>query len=118
VIAMHIDVVLIGVAVADLDPALTWYERLFGRPPDLVPNATEAAWQLTAGGWIYVVCDPGRAGHGIVTLVVEDLDDVWRRIRERGVSPEPIQGLGTAGRKALIADPAGNTIALAEPASG
>jgi predicted enzyme related to lactoylglutathione lyase len=113
---MHIDVVLTGMAVADLDLARTWYERLFGRPADLVPNATEAAWQLTAGGWIYVVCDPERAGRGIVTLVVEDLDDVCRRIGERGVSTGPILSLGAVGRKALIADPEGNTIALAEPA--
>jgi predicted enzyme related to lactoylglutathione lyase len=113
---MHIDVVFTGMAVADLDPALTWYERLFGRPPDVLPNDTEAAWQLTAGGWIYVVCDPGRAGHGIVTLVVEDLDGVCRRIRERGVTPEAIRSLGAAGRQALISDPEGNTLALAEPA--
>jgi hypothetical protein len=27
-----------GIPVADLDVAARWYERLWGRPPDLEPN--------------------------------------------------------------------------------
>jgi hypothetical protein len=32
-----------GIAVADYPAALEFYERLFDRPPDLLPHATEAA---------------------------------------------------------------------------
>jgi len=115
---MKADVLFSGLPVADLSTALAWYERLLGRAADLVPNDSEAAWQLTAGGWIYVVRDPERAGHTIVTLIVDDLDGVCERIRERGISHGQIQSLGAAGRKALVTDPEGNTIALAEVASG
>ena len=31
-----------GVAVADLAAEIDWYTRLFGRPPDILPNADEA----------------------------------------------------------------------------
>ncbi|HEY4429287.1 MAG TPA: hypothetical protein VGN08_13885 [Solirubrobacteraceae bacterium] len=27
-----------GISVADRDAAAAWYERLTGRPPDLIPN--------------------------------------------------------------------------------
>ncbi|HTN22438.1 MAG TPA: VOC family protein [Solirubrobacteraceae bacterium] len=112
---MQADVVFAGLAVADLEPALAWYERLFGRAPDLVPNDTEACWQLATGGWIYVVLDPERAGRGIVTLIVTGLEAVCDEIRERGLVPGPIAPIGGAGYKALLTDPAGNTVALAEP---
>lgn len=44
--------VFAGLAAADHDRARAWYERLLGRPPDLVPNENEAAWQLAGTGWI------------------------------------------------------------------
>jgi predicted enzyme related to lactoylglutathione lyase len=114
---MKADVLFSGLPVADLSTALEWYERLLGRAADLIPNDSEAAWQLSTGGWIYVVRDPERAGHSIVTLIIEDLDGVCERIRERGVSHGEIQSVGTAGRKAFVTDPEGNTIALTELAS-
>jgi hypothetical protein len=54
--------VFAGVAVADLDSGLAWYERLPGRPPDFLPNENEAVWQLAGTGWIYLVGDADRAG--------------------------------------------------------
>src|SRR2546423_4900651 len=38
------------IPVAHRDAAVGWYERLVGRPPDLVPNDDEAAWRLTETG--------------------------------------------------------------------
>jgi PhnB protein len=37
-----------GIPVAGYADARAWYERLFGRPPDLIPNENEAAWQLSS----------------------------------------------------------------------
>ncbi len=114
---MEPTVLFAGLAVTELDAALAWYETLLGRPPDLVPNATEAAWQLTGGGWIYVVLDPARAGQGIVTLIVAALDRLREELEGRGIVAGPIQAVGAAARKSLLTDPAGNTIALAEVAA-
>jgi len=35
-----------AVPVADLKASVRWYGRLFGRRADLIPNDTEAAWQV------------------------------------------------------------------------
>jgi hypothetical protein len=90
---MHCTHVFAGLAVADLPAALAWYERMLGRPPDLVPNWNEAAWQLTDSGWIYVVGDSTRAGKALLTLLVDDLDDRIAEFAERGLAPLRIDTL-------------------------
>jgi catechol 2,3-dioxygenase-like lactoylglutathione lyase family enzyme len=102
-----------GVPVADIASARAWYERLLGRPPDLIPNENEVAWQLAEAGWIYVVGDPARAGRTLLTLIVDDLDLELARLAERGVAAGPIaEG---AVRKLEIADPDGNKITFGQP---
>jgi hypothetical protein len=41
----------------------------------MLPNDDEAAWQLTGGGWLYVLRDADRAGRAVVTLLVDDPDE-------------------------------------------
>src|SRR5688500_11234798 len=52
---MAITYVFAGIPTAHYATALPWYERLFGRAPDMLPQDEEAAWQLTNTGWIYLV---------------------------------------------------------------
>jgi hypothetical protein len=47
---MAIDKVLANVAVDDFPSALTWYERLLGRPADAAPMEGLAEWHLAEGG--------------------------------------------------------------------
>ena len=47
---MAIDKVLADVAVDDFASALTWYERLLGRPADAEPMDGLAEWHLAEGG--------------------------------------------------------------------
>jgi catechol 2,3-dioxygenase-like lactoylglutathione lyase family enzyme len=101
-----------GVPVADLDRALAWYERLLGRPPDRRPHAREAVWQLLDGGLIYLVADSGRAGHALVTVIVEDLEATAGELRERGLAPGAIESLASGARKLELADPDGNRISF------
>lgn len=54
--------VFASIPVGDRDAAVSWYGRLLGRPPDLIPNKDEAAWRITDSGWIYVIADAVRAG--------------------------------------------------------
>ena len=35
---MAIDVLFAGIPVAELDPAIDWWERFLGRPADMTPN--------------------------------------------------------------------------------
>jgi hypothetical protein len=109
-----VEYVFAGVATADIAAARDWYERLFGRPPDLLPNNREACWQLAGAGWMYVVEDPERAGRGLLTLLVDDLDGLVAGLVERGIEPGPIVPEGGAGRKSVVTDPEGSTIAFAQ----
>ncbi|HEX2103314.1 MAG TPA: VOC family protein [Solirubrobacteraceae bacterium] len=108
------DILFAGVPVADLDAARGWYERLLGRPPDLVPNASEVAWQLAEAGWIYVVTDAERAGRALLTLIVDDLDGLLGALAGRGLAAGPVETLGNGVRRTEIADPEGNRIAFGE----
>ncbi len=102
--------VFAGIPVAHRDAAAAWYERLTGRPPDLLPNEDEAAWQLTETGWIYLIADADRAGSGLHTLLVDDLDGFLAGLADHGISAGPIETIGGAVRHAIVTDPDGNRL--------
>ena len=70
--ALTITHVFAGVAVADYDSALAWYQRFFGRSPDVIVTENEAMWQVAETGWIYVVGDANRTGSALLTLMVDE----------------------------------------------
>jgi catechol 2,3-dioxygenase-like lactoylglutathione lyase family enzyme len=99
--------------VADYAPAFAWYARLFGRQPDMSPHATEAVWRLTSTCSIYVVQDQKRAGRGLITLAVDDLDAHEGHLREAGIAFET-QADGNAPRRLVVNDGDGNTLTFFE----
>jgi predicted enzyme related to lactoylglutathione lyase len=107
--------VFAAIPVADIGAARAWYERLFGRPPDLLPNDNEAAWQMTDTGWVYIVGDAEHAGGSLVTLLVDDLEERVAAMAVRGVAASAgIQAVPGVGREIVIADPDGNRLKLAQ----
>lgn len=104
--------------MADLDEALSWYERLFGRPADIIPNKDEAMWCVAGSGWLYVIKDSERAGHTIVTISVSDLDQFVADLASQGISAGPVTSVGGAGRKASMVDLDGNVINVIQVAAG
>ena len=115
---MDVKVLFAGVAVTDLHGARLWYERLFDRPADVVPDDNEVMWRAAGdAGWLYVVVDRERAARSLVALSVADLDSELAALRGRGIEPETVEQVGDAGRKATLCDPDGNTIALIEVAT-
>src|SRR4051812_8020747 len=101
---MSVEYLFAALPVADYASARAWYERFFGRDPDLVPNEIEACWQMTKTAWVYIIEDVDRAGTGLVTLLVDDLA-AWT---EEG--DDSIPGM----RRAEITDPDGNRIQVAQ----
>lgn len=110
------EVLFAGVRVRELQRASEWYERLFGRGPDIVPNEDEVMWRITDGGWLYLVCDAARAGNSLVTICVTHLEETIAEVTERGVTFGAVAPVGDAGRKARCEDPDGNSIELIEVA--
>jgi predicted enzyme related to lactoylglutathione lyase len=113
----EVRVLFAGVPVADIESAAAFYERIFGRPADVVSNPNEVMWRCSDPAWLYIVVDPKRAGHGLVALCVNDLQGTVAELERRGVDCGPIVAVGDAGRKAEALDPDGNTISLIEVAS-
>lgn len=105
-----------GTAVADFDAALGWYEQFMGQPPDHFPHEKEAVWQVTESAWLYIVADDtGRAGAGLLTLIVDDLEIRLAGIAARGIETGEIEWVVPGStRSAWITDPEGNRIQLAE----
>ena len=114
---MSVNDVFAGAPVADYQAALVWYLRFFGRPPDFFPNDNEAVWQLGEHAWIYVVGDAARAGHGLLTLLVDDVDQQLAELKERGIETGKIDTIPGAVRKLEVTDPDGNRITFGQPLS-
>jgi predicted enzyme related to lactoylglutathione lyase len=115
---MDVSYVFAGLVVANRDSAADWYARLFGRPADMLPNDAEAAWQLSDSASLYLLADPDRAGHGVFTFMVDDLDAVLAGVAARGIERRPVDAMPGIGRKCVIIDPDGNAVSITELADG
>jgi len=76
-----------------------------------VVNDGEVMGRIAEGAWLYVLEDRVRAGRFLVTMAVSDLEEAVNEIRDRGIISAPIEGIGSAGRKASFTDPEGNVSA-------
>lgn len=112
------DVLFAGVAVRELAPAAVWYERLLGRPADVVVHDGEVMWRLAHAAWLYLVVRPDRAGRSVVTVAVADLAATVGAVAAAGVAVGPVEPVGDAGLKAVAVDPDGNEVALVEVRGG
>lgn len=111
---MKIEVAFTGVPVSDLPRGQDFFERLLGKPPDVLVNEIEVMWQVAEAAWLYVVVDPPRAGHALAAFSVPDLDAALEELASRGIEPSLIEQPGPAARKATLRDPDGNCVAIIE----
>ncbi len=114
---MEIEVAFIAVPVSDLENGRDFFERLLGRAVDIVPNEHEVMWRLNSAAWLYVVVDLARAGQGLATLSVGDLDGTLAELADRGIQPVSVEEVGADARKATVIDPDGNVVAIIEVAA-
>ena len=101
-----------GIPVRDYVTAVSWYERLLGSPPTFLAHEMEAVWELDEHRFVYVEQDPGRAGHAIVTLFVDDLDAWVAGITDRGLEPAGRETYRNGVRKVTYRDSDGNEVGL------
>jgi predicted enzyme related to lactoylglutathione lyase len=114
VLVMDVEIAFTGMPVSDLALGRDFFERLFGRPADVEVAADEVMWCLAESAWLYVVVDAARAGRGLVSLSVADLDAALTELDRRDISPPRVEVVGDAGRKATMFDPDGNSVAIIE----
>ena len=104
-----------GIYVSNYEAAMEWYARLLGSEPSFFPNEVEAVWELAEHRSIYVGARPERAGHSVVTLFVDDLDERVAGIAERGIEPAKRETYDNGVRKVLYFDHDGNEIGFGGP---
>jgi predicted enzyme related to lactoylglutathione lyase len=107
---MTVEHVFAVVPVADIDTAAAWYARLVGRGPDNHPMDSLVEWRITDTGWLQVTRDDDRAGSALVNFAVHDLKAHLADLRERDLSPGPIEQVNKGVELSTIVDPEGNTI--------
>jgi catechol 2,3-dioxygenase-like lactoylglutathione lyase family enzyme len=100
-----------GLRVRDFTAARAWYGRLLGEPT-FFPHATEAVWTLADDRSVYIVEAAERAGNGVVTLFVDDLDARVAEIAARGLEPDERETYANGVRKVVYRDPDGNEVGL------
>jgi hypothetical protein len=71
-----------GIPVASYETSVTWYEKLFGRPPTMLPKEGEAVWRLSPEASVYIVEDARRAGNALVTIADPELDTDRRVVED------------------------------------
>ena len=109
---MSIENVLAGVAVKNLETSAKWYEQLIGHPGNK-PMEGLFEWSLPSGGALQVFVDAQRAGSSSVTFSVKDIDDHMARLAERGIKVGKTSKSPNVST-AIILDPDGNQVVLAE----
>jgi predicted enzyme related to lactoylglutathione lyase len=104
---------LASVAVRDLNAAVRWYEKIFGRPANSMPMPEVAEWKFERGGWLQLYQLPERAGSGSFTLAVSDMEEQVARLDGFGIDTSQ-RTSGIKVKTLMITDPDGNHIAFAE----
>lgn len=107
-----------GTAVGDFDVAVAWYTAVLGRAADVPVTEGEVMWRFSDSAFLYLVREPERAGGGLLTLSVADLELAIAEVAARGVDGAPIEQVGDAGRRVVYVDPDGNKLALVEVDQG
>lgn len=101
-----------GVAVSNLDDAIDWYTRFFGREPDLRAGE-EILWDIDERATLFIEPDAVRAGSGRVTFIVDGLDALLERLTHEGIDHEPVETYADGMRHVKVPDPDGNALAFA-----
>lgn len=109
------DYLFSGIAVTNYANSYEWFEKLFGRAPDvIVQDDIECMWEIREGAWIYIVLDVEKAGKALVTIAVNDLGTTLDELPARGIDGWSTENSPGVYTKAVFSDPDGNTVTFAK----
>jgi hypothetical protein len=105
---------LAQMTVVDLETAVSWYTKLFGRGADDRPMTGLAEWQLAPTFGVQVWENADRAGRSTMVVDESALEELADRLNSGGIDHPGIQAV-TASRVLTVTDPDGNTIVFTAP---
>jgi predicted enzyme related to lactoylglutathione lyase len=111
---MDIVRVLAVLTVNDMERAIAWYTKLLGRAFDDRPMDEAAEWHLSPGGSLQLVLNPKDAGQSMVTLGVDDIEEVIRTAADAGIALDTSMSNERPFRLAIAVDGEGNRITFAQ----
>ena len=103
-----------AVYVKDIAASTAFYARVLGREPDDRPMPFLVQWRAFGNAGIQLFLDAAKAGHGVMTIVVEDMLATRELLAQAGIALGDIAE-GGFGKIAHVVDPDGNLVTLAEP---
>ena len=99
--------------IGNIEAATKWYERLLGRPPDLVPSPDFKEWEIVPDTWLQISSSRNPGQMSRLRLGVQDLEEARRRsINELGVKATQIERIEGSVAWCNFEDPWGNRIGL------
>jgi glyoxylase I family protein len=117
--------VFAALPVRDLDVAVEWYGRIFGRAPDARPAPQIAEYYLAEGrvpehGTLQLREDTERAGGGLATINVRDITEVSSALARMAVNFEtrdiPLEADTVSGvTVGTFVDQDGNAVTVVQP---
>jgi predicted enzyme related to lactoylglutathione lyase len=98
----------------DMDRALSWYQKLFGRNPDYTAGPEFLEWEVFSEFWFQVVKKEGQIDSQRKRFGVSDIDRERRRIiEEMGIEVSEVEELPKGVVKwCNFQDPWGNKLGL------
>ncbi len=113
----NINSVISVIPVKNFQESLTWYKRLIGRVPDIVPMEGIVEWQVVGNAWIQVATDPDRAGNTTLVICVNDLETQCKTCSASNLPLSEIVEYPEIIKMAEIIDPEGNKISFVQDIS-
>ena|ERR1700744_2869869 len=107
-----------GYPVREYEAAVTWYQKLLGKPPAFLPNNIEAVWELAQNRYIYIKVLPKHAGHASNLTFLSDLEGFISQVHARGLQPAKQETLSNGVRRVIFNDPDGNEVGFGGAAPG
>lgn len=111
---MRLTAIYAQLSCSDAEASTDWFTSLFNRAPDARPMKGLAEWHLGDAAGFQLYRDAGNAGHGTLTLIVEDIRREQARLADAGRHPGEVLA-GDFASLLRMHDPDGNLVVLAQP---
>jgi len=109
---MAIETIFAHVSCSNLQAAIDWYAKLFGRAPDRRPMDGLAEWHFTDSAEVQLFKSQDNAGHSTLTLGVLPMTPERQRLADAGLKVGEIEKTKDYFIMRMK-DPDGNLVVLA-----